>query len=250
MTHIIAITGKGGTGKTALAALLVKQLAGTRGAVLAIDADPDSNLPETLGVDAKKTVGDMREYMLNERKNMPPDMDKELVLESKIYEVLEEFSGYDLLVMGRPEGSGCYCFANNLLRGIMDRIIKNYDIVIIDTAAGLEHLSRGIIKNVDSLLIVTDGSRRGLHTAERIRELANELDLGFKDMYVVVSKTIPEHSEIIEKTAKDLGLSVVGSVPFDDEVAKFDLDGVPLTSLPESNAVYVAVSGIISKLGL
>jgi len=134
----------------------------------------------------------MREFMLQERDKLPPDTSKERLLESKVYEVLIEMPHYDLLVMGRPEGSGCYCFANNLLRGIMDRILKNYDLTIIDTAAGLEHLSRRIIRDVDELLVVTDGSRRGLQTAERIRELAKSLDLKIKNMHVIANKVTPK----------------------------------------------------------
>ncbi|VVB84560.1 Anion-transporting ATPase [uncultured archaeon] len=120
---VIAITGKGGTGKTAVAGMLIKHLAAGKKTLLAIDADPDSNLPDVLGVKVGKTIGDMREFMLQERDKMAPDTNKEALLESKVYEVLTEMPRYDLLVLGRPEGSGCYCFANNLLRGIMDRIL-------------------------------------------------------------------------------------------------------------------------------
>jgi CO dehydrogenase maturation factor len=127
---VIAITGKGGTGKTAVAGMLIKQLSKGKKTLLAIDADPDSNLPDVLGVQVDKTIGDMREFMLQERDKLPPDTSKERLLESKVYEVLIEMPHYDLLVMGRPEGSGCYCFANNLLRGIMDRILKNYEITL------------------------------------------------------------------------------------------------------------------------
>ncbi|TFH47257.1 MAG: ATP-binding protein, partial [ANME-2 cluster archaeon] len=151
---VVAITGKGGTGKTAVAAMLIKTLVSRDQTILAIDADPDTNLPEVLGDEVEQTVGDQREFLMSQRDNLPPDTDKSRVLESKIYSVLSEQTGYDLLVMGRPEGKGCYCFANNLLRGIMDRIIKNYDLTIVDTAAGLEHLSRGIIQDVNELIVV------------------------------------------------------------------------------------------------
>jgi CO dehydrogenase maturation factor len=248
--RVIAITGKGGTGKTAVAGMLIKHISKGKKTLLAIDADPDSNLPDVLGVKVEKTIGDMREFMLQERDKMPPDTNKEALLESKVYEVLTEMQHYDLLVMGRPEGSGCYCFANNLLRGIMDRIVKNYDLTIIDTAAGLEHLSRRIIRDVDELLVVTDGSRRGLQTAERIRELAKSLNLNIKKMHVVANKVTPENRARIEEYAKELNMDLVGVVPFDEMLAKFDLEGRPLSELPEDSAALIGVGEIVRKISI
>ncbi len=247
---VIAITGKGGTGKTAVAGMLIKHLSAGNKTILAIDADPDSNLPDVLGIKVDKTIGDMREFMLAERDNMPPDTNKETLLESKVYEVLTEMPRYDLLVMGRPEGSGCYCFANNLLRGIMDRILKNYDLTIIDTAAGLEHLSRRIIRDMDELLVVTDGSRRGLQTAERIRDLAKSLNLNIKKMHVIANKVTPENRARIEEYASELKMDLVGIVPFDEVLAKFDLEGKPLAELPEDSAAFKGIGEIARKMGL
>jgi len=247
---IIAITGKGGTGKTAVAGMLIRHISKGKKTLLAIDADPDSNLPDVLGVKVDKTIGDMREFMLQERDKLPPDTNKESLLESKVYEVLSELPRYDLLVMGRPEGSGCYCFANNLLRGIMDRILKNYDLTVIDTAAGLEHLSRRIIRDVDELLVVTDGSRRGLQTAERIRELAKSLNLNIKKMHVIANKVTPENRERLEEYAKELKMDLVGVVPFDEMLAKYDLEGRPLSELPEDSIAFKAVGDIAKSMGL
>ncbi|MCL7475688.1 MAG: AAA family ATPase [ANME-2 cluster archaeon] len=218
--------------------------------ILAIDADPDTNLPGALGDEVEETVGDQREFLLEERDNLPPDTDKERLLESKIYSVLAERHGYDLLVMGRPEGVGCYCFANNMLRGIMDRVVKNYDLTIIDTAAGLEHLSRGIIRDVDELVVVTDGSRRGLQTAERIRDLVKELDLKIKKMHVILNKVTPQNRERLNEYAQELGLEVAGMVPFDDEIARFDLNGKPLIELPSTSPAVIEMENIIMKLGI
>ncbi len=248
--RVIAITGKGGTGKTAVAGMLIKYLTKGSKTLLAIDADPDSNLPDVLGVKVDKTIGDMREFMFEERDKMPPDTNKERVLESKVYEVLTEMPRYDLLVMGRPEGSGCYCFANNLLRGIMDRILKNYDLTIIDTAAGLEHLSRRIIRDVDELLVVTDGSRRGLQTAERIRELAASLNLNIRNMHVIANKVTPENRTRIEDYARELKMDIVGVVPFDETLAKFDLEGRPLVELPEDSVAFKGIGEIAGRMGL
>jgi len=192
-------------------------------------------------------VGDIREMVLE---GLPPDADKMLVLESRIYEILTETPKYDLLVMGRPDGPGCYCYANNLLRGIMDRITKNYDLTIIDTAAGLEHLSRRIIRNLDILLVVTDGSRKGLATAERIRNLAGELDLGFKKIYIILNKVTPENRGSLQKYASELGFEIAGIIPFDAKLADYDLDGAPLIDLPDDSEAVVEVERIAELIGI
>ncbi|WP_445475797.1 ATP-binding protein [Methanococcoides methylutens] len=250
MTKVIAITGKGGTGKTAITSLLIRHLTRTDKLVLAIDADPDTNLPETLGCETIKTVGDMKQFMQDERDNFPPDINKESIFESKIYEILEEMPKYDLIVMGRPEGSGCYCYVNNLLRGIMDKVVKNYDVVILDTEAGLEHFSRKIIRDVDDLIVVTDGSRRGLRTAERIRELTEELETNIRNIYVVANKVTDANKEEIKKTAKDLDLELIGTVPMDSMIAERDLKGLPLFDLPDDSVAVQEVGKIAEKLGL
>ena len=241
MTTTIAVTGKGGTGKTVVTALLIRHVMRGGSVLLAVDADPDTNLPEALGDTVSRTVGDIREMILD---GIPPDADKMLVLESRIYEILTETPKYDLLVMGRPDGPGCYCYANNLLRGIMDRITKNYDLTIIDTAAGLEHLSRRIIRNLDILLVVTDGSRKGLHTAERIRNLAGELDLGFKKIYIILNKVTPENRESLQKYASELDFEIAGVIPFDAKLADYDLDGIPLIDLPDDSEAVAEVERI------
>jgi len=246
----IAITGKGGTGKTAVAALLIKYLTEGKNTVLAIDADPDTNLPAALGDTIENTVGGMRESMLEGRDELPPDTNKKSLLEGKINSVLVEKPRYDLLVMGRPEGPGCYCYANDLLRGIMDQIANNYEIVVIDTAAGLEHISRRIIRDVTDLLVVTDGSRRGLETAERIRDLIAELDLNIENLYVVLNKVTDTNRERLQEYATDLNLKLVGMIPFDDNIAHFDLEGLPLTGLPEDSLSVIEVAKIAKNIGL
>jgi CO dehydrogenase maturation factor len=250
VTKIIAITGKGGTGKTAITTLLMRHLTKSENVVLAIDADPDTNLPETLGCEADRTIGDIKEYMMNERDNMPPDINKESIFESKIYETLNELPDYDLLVMGRPEGSGCYCYVNNLLRGIMDRLTENYDVVIMDMEAGLEHFSRKTIRNIDDLLVVTDGSRRGMRTAERISELVHELETDVRNIHVVANKVTEDNKEQIQKTANELGLKLIGLVPTDESIAERDLAGEALYDLPEDSKAVIEVERIAVKLGL
>jgi len=250
---VIAITGKGGTGKTAVTAMLIRHLvknSGKKYRMLVIDADADANLADALGVSAEKTIGDMREFMQQSRYSTPPDTDKQALFESKLFEILLEEDGFDLLVMGKPEGSGCYCFVNNLLRGIMDKTTANYDLVIIDTPAGLEHFSRKTIPDLDDLIVVTDESRRGLTTGERIRDLAGEIELKYKNLYVVVNKVTAGRKEKVLENASSLGLKVIGTVPYDESLAKFDLVGDPLMGLPDDSAAVMEMTQVAGALGL
>ncbi len=247
MSVKIAVTGKGGTGKTAFAALFMRAaIPGLKPneVMLAVDADADANLAAALGVEVEKTIGDMREKMMRERDSIPLDTSKEAAFESWVFETLYEGNGFDLLVMGRPEGTGCYCYANNMLVAIMERIVDNYPVTVIDTAAGMEHISRQTISEVDILLVVTDNSRRGLGTAERIRDIANEIGMKFDRMYVVANKVTDETRDRVEKNASELGLDVIGTVPYDPQLAEIDLQGRPLIELPANSTAVMAVAEI------
>lgn len=253
MGKVIAITGKGGTGKTAVTAMLIRHLvknSGKKYQTLVIDADPDANLADALGVQAGKTIGDMREFMQQSRFTTSPDTDKQVLFESKLFEILLEEEGYDLLVMGKPEGSGCYCFVNNLLRAVMDKTTANYDLVIIDTPAGLEHFSRKTIPDLDDLIVVTDESKRGLTTGERIRDTAREIELQYKNLYVIVNKLTAGRKDQVLENAKGIGLNVIGTIPYDETLAKFDLVGDPLMGLPDDSSAVQEMMQIVGKLGL
>lgn len=247
---IIAVSGKGGTGKTLLSSLLIKELSEKGKDVLAIDADPDSNLPEALGVEVIKTVGDVREELKIDtaQGNIPKEMNKWDILDYKIMEAVIETPGFDLLVMGRPEGSGCYCAVNNILRKIIETLSKNYDYIVIDTEAGLEHLSRRTTQNVDTMLVVTDKSKRGMLTAQRISELAKELDITFKDIFLVVNRITPENKDLILKKAEDTGIEIIGTIHEDSQVAEYDIEGVPLINLSNDSDSVKTVSNIVSQI--
>jgi len=249
---VIAITGKGGTGKTAVTAMLIRHLNNSekKFRILAIDADPDANLADALGAKVEKTVGDMREFMQDSRFTSSPDTDKQALFEAKIFEILLEEDGYDLLVMGKPEGSGCYCYVNNLLRAIMDKTAKDYDLIVIDSPAGLEHFSRKIFPDLDDLIVVTDESRRGLTTGERIRDIAREMGLKYKDLYVIVNKITTGRRDKVIENATSLGLTVIGTIPYDESLAKFDLVGDPLTGLPDDSLAVKEMANVVGKLGL
>ncbi|RMF90518.1 MAG: ATP-binding protein [Methanobacteriota archaeon] len=244
---IIAVSGKGGVGKTMLAALLVRTFSEDTSNLLAIDADPDSNLPEAVGVKVEKTIGDVREEILESRSRSPGSTLHD-VLEGHVMDTIEETDRFDLLEMGRPEGAGCYCAVNHVLRAIIDRWAKDYDIVIIDTEAGLEHLSRRTTQDVDVMIVVTDSSKRGIETAKRIKVLASELDISFKELYVVVNRAADDMAEGIKKTLEEAGLKVLGTIPEDRNVLEFDYEGRPLTELPEDSPALQEVRRIKERL--
>jgi CO dehydrogenase maturation factor len=150
--------------------------------------------------------------------------------------------------MGRPEGSGCYCAVNNMLRKIIETVSSNYDIVVIDTEAGLEHLSRRTTQNVDTLLVVTDSSKRGILTANRIKELAKELDISFKNLYLVLNRIKPENEENVRETVKDFGLDIIGIIYDDELTAGYDMEGKPLFELPDDSETVISVSKIVEKI--
>ena len=278
MTTTIALAGKGGTGKTTIAALLIRYLIEARnGSILAIDADPASNLNLVLGMEVERTVGDIREGMLDMVESsgalagsMPGGMSKQEYLDYQIQMALTEGERVDLLVMGRPEGPGCYCAANQMLRVIVDRLEKQYDYVVIDNEAGMEHLSRRTTRDVDVLLLVTDPTQRGLIAAQRMREMVPELDIGVGHVYLVVNRLRGEEAsgrerevegaEAQESTgAKELppplaeavariGMELLGTVPEDPAMAEFEFTGRPLVELPAETAVYRAVQGLAKRM--
>ncbi|MFN3384489.1 MAG: AAA family ATPase [Archaeoglobaceae archaeon] len=240
----IAVTGKGGTGKTLVSALLIHFIAKKSKKLLAVDADPDSNLADTLGVEVEKTLGDIREVFQTSRDGMGT-MNKEQWLEGRIYETICECNGFDLLVMGRPEGEGCYCFANSLLRGILRKLTRHYEFVVIDSEAGLEHFSRKTIDSADYILVVTDMSKKGLATAKRIKELVNELKLNFEDIYLIANRIASEEAEKrIKEFAEEEKMKLIEILPYDDKVVELDVKGLPVVNLDDSSEVYRKMSRV------
>jgi len=249
LTFSIAVSGKGGTGKTTIAALLIRTIYKKTGEpVLAIDADPNLNLNELLGVEAKKTVGDIREQLLKEKDKLSLEQTKEDYLNYMIQTSLVESEGFDLLVMGRPEGPGCYCYVNTLLRKIVDSLSKNYPYCVMDAEAGLEHFSRRTTRDVDVLLITTDPSSRGIMTAKRIVDLVKELNTRFGKIYVVANRVTPDVAETVKNQIASLGLECLGTVPEDPLIQQFDLDAKPVTELPESSLARQSVEAIAERL--
>jgi len=240
MAFSVALAGKGGTGKTTLAGMLVKYLVNNeKTPVLAVDADSNANLNEVLGLEVSETLGEAREDM--KKGNVPSGMTKDIFMEMKLEQAVAEAKGYDLVVMGQPEGAGCYCAANTLLTNFLDRLQGNYPYIVMDNEAGMEHISRLTTNNVDILLVVSDTSRRGIQAAVRINKLANELNIGVKKSYAVINQLREDPSEVVLDILKDGGLELAGTIPADSAVYEYDLNGRPTIELPqESHSVQAA----------
>jgi CO dehydrogenase maturation factor len=247
MAFSIALAGKGGTGKTTLAGLLVKYLVKTQKTpILAVDADCNANLNEVLGLKVTDTLGNAREEM--KKGQVPDGMTKDVFISMRLEEAIAETTDFDLVVMGQPEGAGCYCAANTLLTGFLERLTGNYAYIVMDNEAGMEHISRLTTHNVDVLLVVSDTSRRGLQAAVRINELAKELNIGVGKSYLIINQTRETLPEGLLEMVKTDGLELIGTVPEDDAVYTYDLNGRPTIDLPEESRCVTAAFEIFDKI--
>ncbi len=248
MAFTIALAGKGGTGKTTLAALIIGQLVKNgKGPVLAVDADANANLNEALGIEVNDTIAELIARVNNNLEPLPAGMTKDQYVAYKVHQSLAESDNVDLMVMGGPEGSGCYCFVNNLVRNFVYKLSNNYPYVVMDNEAGLEHLSRRTTQNVDILFVTSDASVRGVRSAGRIKKLVNSLALDVKKMYLVVSRVDDGSIESLQEEIRRTGLDFIGAIPRDHQVFTYDLQGKPLVELPEDNPVVTAVKEILHK---
>ncbi len=249
MSRIVAIAGKGGTGKTTIAGLLIRYLQNSgKTPVLAVDADPDANLDEALGMKAEKTIGGAREDFFQSKLEFPAGMPKEAYLDVKLHETVVEGKNIDMLVMGRPEGAGCYCYINNALRKYLEVLAKNYPYVIIDNEAGLEHLSRRTTQDVDVLLVVSDYSANGVRAAKRIGELADELQLRIGARYLIINGAPELLAQHFTQEVEQAGIPVIGLVPVDELLPQYERDEKPLTTLPDSSPAVQSIQHIAQRL--
>jgi CO dehydrogenase maturation factor len=245
----LAMTGKGGVGKTTLAALTVEWLVARGEApVLAVDADSNANLHEALGVGYRATVGGIRE---SARGDVPrlTGMAKQEFLDLRVQEALVEQAGYDLIVMGRPEGQGCYCFANNVLRDVLDRLSRQYKHIVLDSEAGLEHISRRTLLRLDHLLIVSDASVRGVRTARRVSELADEVSLGAAARGLILNR-VPDGALTapLQQEVEASGLPLLATIPLDPAIAAMDAGGMTVRAIPQDAPARRALGGLLDRL--
>lgn len=249
MSFCIAVAGKGGSGKTSVSSLIIRYLKKNgKGPILAIDADPNANLGESLGFEVKQTVGMVLNNFQGEKINIPPGMTKEAYLEYKLNEVIVEGKGLDLVTMGRGEGAECYCYPNVVLRKLIDTMTGSYAYTILDNEAGMEHLSRRTTQNVDELLIISDHSMKGVRTVARIRDLVSELKLVVKRQSVIINFVPARLDPAITEELARLGIDSVATIPFDEEIYQYDLKLKSLLDLPDTAKAVRAVDDLMTGL--
>ena len=254
MPHTIAVAGKGGVGKTTTCGMLIDYLSKkSNGPILVVDADANSNLNEVLGVEADVTLGTIREEMAQAelKGTIPAGMTKADYAQFKFNSALIEEDDFDMLIMGRTQGKGCYCYVNGVLKTLVDKYAKNYSYVVMDNEAGLEHVARGTLPHVDTMLLISDCSRRGIQAVARLAEMVKEMNLNPGQMGLIVNRA-PDgvlDAGILEEIEKH-GLKLFGVLPQDEGVYRCDCDGEPSAKLPANNPVKLALKDIAQSIGL
>ena len=249
MTFDIAVAGKGGTGKTSIASLVIRYLKKNgSGPILAIDADPNHNLGQSLGLETKQTIGSMLHAFQKDKINIPPGMSKESYLDLKLNEVVVESKGLDLITMGRGEGPECYCYPNHILRKFADALSGNYAYTVMDNEAGLEHLSRRTTQDIDLLLTISDHSMKGIRTVAQIRGLISELGLVVKKQAVIINSAPAKLDPLVTEESSRLGIDGIATIPVDEEVRNYDIELKSLLELPDTSRAVKAVDGLMAKL--
>ena len=254
MPHTIAVAGKGGVGKTTTCGMLIDYLCKKqRGPVLVVDADANSNLNEVLGVEVETSLGQIREEMAQAelKGTIPKGMTKADYAEFKFNSALIEEDDFDMLVMGRTQGKGCYCYVNGVLKSQVDKYARNYSYIVMDNEAGLEHVARGTLPHVDTMLLISDCSRRGIQAVARLAEMIEEMELKPTQMGLIVNRA-PNGvlDDGIKAEIEKHGLKLLGVLPQDESVYRCDCDGEPSAKLPASNPVKQALKGIMAEVGL
>ena len=252
--HTIAVAGKGGVGKTTTCGMMIDYLCKKGdGPVLVVDADANANLNEVLGVEVETSLGAIREEMAQAemKGTIPAGMTKADYAEFKFNSALIEEDDFDMLVMGRTQGKGCYCYVNGVLKTQVDKYAKNYSYIVMDNEAGLEHVARGTLPHVDTMLLISDCSRRGVQAVARIAEMVEDLGLKPGQMGLIINRA-PDGvlDDGVRAEIEKHGLKLFGVLPQDDAVYRCDCIGEPSAKLPDSDPMKVALMGIMQSIGL
>jgi CO dehydrogenase maturation factor len=251
MTKRIAVAGKGGTGKTTLSALLIRYLIEQHPgkSILAVDADANANLNEALGVEVIDTIGTILEDT-KKPNAVPTGMTKDIFIEYRLSMALVEEKAFDLVVMGNPQGAGCYCYPNDLLKSYLEKLSKNYDFMVIDNEAGLEHLSRRLLPMIDLLLVTSDSSARGIRSAGRVKSIVESVNIAVSKMGLVIGRSRDGDAAMLEQEVINTGLELFGEVPYDQSVTEYDLNAKALFNLPADSPAVLASHEMFQRLGL
>jgi CO dehydrogenase maturation factor len=256
-SRVVSFSGKGGVGKSTLLILLLKYLKETEKFkdILIIDADPDANVGDLIGKEVSfgETVGGKMSELKKkiQRREFPPNMPKTSLIESEIFSSLIEMEEFDILEMGRAEGEGCYCSVNNVIKNVIDILSKNYDMTLVDSPAGLEHFARKMGRNVEDLFIVTDASKMGIHTIKRIIEITKEVELEFKNIYIIGNRFSEDLKDILVREVNkfnDKRVKFLGLIPNDDKISEINISGNSLLSLPSDNPAYLKAKELFSQI--
>ena len=254
MPHTIAVAGKGGVGKTTTCGMLIDYLcAKGQVPVLVVDADANANLNEVLGVEAQTSLGEIREEMAQAelKGSIPAGMTKADYADFKFSSAIIEEDDFDMLIMGRTQGKGCYCYVNGVLKTQVDKYAKNYKYIVMDNEAGLEHVARGTLPKVDTMLLISDCSRRGIQAVARIAEMVKEMELKPGRMGLIVNRAPGgQLDDGVKAEIEKHGLELLGVLPQDEGVYRCDCDGQPSAKLPSSNPVKLALKDIMKSIGL
>ena len=252
--HTIAVAGKGGVGKTTTCGMLIDYLCKKKnGPVLVVDADANSNLNEVLGVEVETSLGAIREEMAQAelKGSIPAGMTKADYADFKFNSAIVEEDDFDMLVMGRTQGKGCYCYVNGVLKTQVDKYAKNYSYIVMDNEAGLEHVARGTLPHVDTMLLISDCSRRGIQAVARIAEMVQEMNLNPTKMGLIVNRAPGGVlDDGVKEEIEKHGLTLFGVLPHDEAVYRCDCDGEPSSKLPDNDPMKVALKGIMQAIGL
>jgi CO dehydrogenase maturation factor len=249
LSTIIAVAGKGGTGKTTTAALIIRHLVRAgKTPVLAVDADPNSNLAESLGIKVRDSIGSVLSDFMRERAELPPGMTRQAYLDMKFHQILEEGRDVDMLVMGCPDGPGCYCAANSILKDYFEKLSKNYPFIVVDNEAGMEHFSRKTAAHIDLLLFCTNYSLKGVRTVASLSRMVDDLKIDVGKRYLLVNRTPGAlEKEFLDGIAQ-AGIPFLGNMVMDPDIEESEIRGVPLVQLPDGTAAVKHFEEIMGKI--
>jgi len=249
LTFKIAVAGKGGCGKTSITSLVIRYLKNNgKTPILAVDADPNENLGESIGLKVRQTIGTILSSFQYDKIKIPPGMTKEAYLQYKLNENIVESNGLDLITMGRGQGPECYCYPNTVLKNFIENLSDGYKFVVMDNEAGMEHLSRKTTEDVDVLLLVSNHTVKGVRAVARIKELVKELKLNVKRQIVIVNNVPGKLDELVSEEMAHLGFNADVIIPADNELYRFDLAQKPLVTMPDTSPAVEAVNGMMEAI--